>query len=493
MVSQISNDASVRPDAVTISLLMRNTLPSLACDACAKSEIPGNSSQKSSRMHVHRREGSAQSGATAPATRSNTGRRWSELPVRRPSSFQSPRPNLGGFDQIRALQRRSRDDSTASCRSGSADSSAVSDHLTRHDSAATTQSETWHMRANEEHDFETTLLSYSIEQGEAAHRIKESGISDGTLRLILYRSVCEQAWEVTRRMVIIDPDNETQTTRIFSNWLPLADMTMCLYDDTVIMSWSDCNHDVQEPTRNYVESHSKRYDPGKHNNKLVLKVASAATANARGLIQALCSPICVDGRALRQPRKQMRLMSGESVGFFPALHKEQNDMMMIVGDLEQGATTKIYSIPNQLNLSVAASRDSVGSQQLFQAVISGLLTTSYESDAQHLSKMMEKKGFFDKAVQTSRKAVFTFAESTALFDFMEAVTGWNLVLLTRLRSVKEKRKLTHDCGSGELLLWQKRSKTGGPDSMVMTFRLHREGGIERWISGIGECREEGES
>lgn len=421
--------------------------------------------------------------------------RLSDTRSDRKLSFQAPAsvspPGSRGLDQMRFSHGRH--DSMGSQRSESFDYSAKSEMLTRHDSrqeSLLSNSETWEKRDEEVLDIETTLLSYSIDQGEPTSKWKESGLGDGNLKLLLYRTECAQPWEVTRRLVMIDPDAETQTTRIFSYWLPLADLTLQIYDDTVVMSWSDCNHDVQEPTRNYVETHSKKYNANKPNNKIVLKVASSATATSSSiaLVQALCSPLAYTGQAVRQPDRQIRLMSGERVGIFKVADQGQGDIMMIVGDLAQGATTKIYSIPPHLDLTVAMRTDQAATTQLLQAVVSGLLVTSYASDAQNLSKMMHKKGCFRKATQVNRKAVFTFSENLALFTFIEAVTGWNLMFLARLKSLKEKRTLTHDCGPADMLLWQKgtagRGEGGGGGDIAMTFRLHSDNATEKWISGL---------
>lgn len=482
-------------------------------------------------------DGHAEVGASVPASVSapapalspspDPRNLWSDVQHQRKRetslSIQGPRPSFRGFDPVR-FSGHSRNNSTASRRSDSLDYSMRSDPLTRHDSASIT-SQDWHIRDGEVLDLETTLLSYMIELGEATNKYKENGIGDGTLKLILYRTECAQAWKVTRRMVILDPDGETQITRIFSNWLPLADLKLNIYDDTVTMSWSDCDHDVQEPTRNYVETHSKKYDASKPNNKIVLKVASSATStsNAIALVQALCSPLTSSpsghdvssssaastGTATattpKQPDSQTRLLSGERVGVFRAHDDDQTDMMMIVGNLSQGATTKLYTLPRTLDLTIAmqiaASADPSESEelrQLFQAAVTGLLTTSYTSDAQHLSKMMHKRGRFRKAVQVPRKAVFTFAKDTALFAFLEAVMGWSLVFLARLKSLKEKRTLVHECGAADMLLWRRKApvatseeerqqgKSGDGGEIAMTFRLHREGVGEKWISGLCE-------
>lgn len=434
----------------------------------------------------------AQAGASRPAIEFDTSVRRSQTRNQRTSSIQgSPRSNLGEFDEAKTNRSHRRDNSATTVSRGSVsvsiDLSTRSETLSRHDSAATSTSQNWHIQPDEELDFETTLLSYSIEQGEATYSCKETGIRDGSLKLTLYRTICEQAWQVTRRLVIIDPDGEMQTTRIFSNWLPLADITLGLHDDTVAISWSDCNHDVREPTVNYVETHSKKYDASKPNNKILLKVASSATADAIALMKALCSPVPSCGHEPFQPDCQTRLMDGERVNFFNIADKGQGSIMMVVGGLAQVAkSTKVYSIPQQLDLTIAMKTDSTGSRQLFQAMVSGLLTTSYMSDAQNLSKMTNKKGYFQRVTQVSREAVFTFAENGALFKFLKAVTGWSLMYLAKLPSVREKRKLTHDLGAADMLFWQREGarKDGDAQDIVVMFRLRREDVSERWISGL---------
>ena len=235
---QIREDPQKRPSAATVSASIRNTLPHLACASCVESEVPGLS-PRMPHLRPDRSREATRAGATAPPTVSDANSRRTGARAERSSSLQCPRPNLYGLEKLRVSHSHSRHNSTGSRRSESIDYSVASDQLTRHDSrqdSVATSSQTWQIRPGEELDFETTLLSYKIEQGEATHKWKENGIGDGALKLTLYRTKCEQAWEVTRRMVIIDPDGETQTTRIFSNWLPLADLTLCLYDDMVVMS-----------------------------------------------------------------------------------------------------------------------------------------------------------------------------------------------------------------------------------------------------------------
>ena len=216
---------------------MKNKLPRLACSHCVQKDAP---STELKNLHL-------QVDVAEEATRnrhrvSDANSRRLEMPAEQPYNFPGPRTSLRGFEQFRASHGHSRNGSTASRRSGSIDQGTVNDTLSRHDSAAT-NAQTWHARLGEQQDLETTLLSYSIEKGEATYKYQENGIGDGALKMILYRSTCEQAWGVTRRLVIIDPDGELQTTTVFSNWLPLADLKLHLYDDTCLLYTSPSPRD----------------------------------------------------------------------------------------------------------------------------------------------------------------------------------------------------------------------------------------------------------
>lgn len=406
----------------------------------------------------------------------------------RRSSIRSSFAQFHALDSLRlSPSNHSRNTSRASHRSTSADHGIS--QLERQDSMIP-DATTWQIRSDEQLDFETMLLSYSLERGQATLECKESGMGDGALKMYLYRTQCAYAWEVTRRLVIVDPDAETQTTRIQSFWLPLADISIRLYDDTFELAWSDCDHDFQEPTKNYVETHSKKYDCNRPNNSIRLKVASSASNNVLGLVQAFCSPLASVRGVSSPPNQQMSLLGGEKVGMFNTMREKQDPILMIVGSLTQGTTTKVYTVPRQMDLRIIMHKDSSAGKKLFQTVITGLGATTYISDAQNMSKMMQRKGTFQKAAQESRKAVFTFAETLSLFDFLEAVTGWELLFFSRLRSVKERRTLSHDLGPGEMMIWQRgggRGRRRAKQEIVMTYRLDGDGVHGMWISGHSKC------
>ncbi|KAL1296698.1 hypothetical protein AAFC00_000173 [Neodothiora populina] len=482
-----------RPNINSVVMAIRQTSSHFTCASCADSEMLMTS------LSVPRRslqqEECTGAGAEQGIYGSESNRRKSEADAarKRSLSLSAHQPNMRGFESVRfssSSSNGSRDNSMATYRNPSLEYSLGGDMLIRQDSVMSDY-QPWRIRENEVLDIETRLLSYCIRQGEPS-LYKEAGIEGGAMKLYLYRSICSKAWEATRRLVIVDPDGETQTTRIYSNWLPLADLGICLYDGTITLSWSDCNHNMQEPTINYVETHSKRYDARKPNSKIEMKIASSATSstNALALVHALCSPHVYDsGRTTRRPDKQMRLNEGELVGLFKALKEGQQDMMIVVGRLSEGTTTKLYCIPERLDLSVATRLESdikpattTAARQglLYQAVVSGLLTPNYLSDAEHLSKTMNRKGMFREAVCIPRRAVFTFAKDNELFEFLEAITGWKLVFLARLKSLKEKRTLWHDLNAADMLLWQR----GGRGNVAVTFRLHKDSGVGKWMSGL---------
>lgn len=104
-------------------------------------------------------------------------------------------------------------------------------------------------------------------------------VADCSLRqnmLHVYESYLRQSngryrvWLKTRRLVVSQRSNTTDTPQCYSFWLPLTDISSAMEENRLTLRWSDCNQWRTSPLRNNKQSCDCIYDPENLNNEITL-------------------------------------------------------------------------------------------------------------------------------------------------------------------------------------------------------------------------------
>ncbi|GAB7357318.1 hypothetical protein MBLNU459_g8278t1 [Dothideomycetes sp. NU459] len=335
---------------------------------------------------------------------------------------------------------------------------------------------------------EVDLIGFKVIRGCLTSGKSDGSPGDVGMQLKIYQTR-KQMWEITRRLKITTFNPEAQSTWYHSSWLPLCDICLRIDGDTIAVSWSDCNHDVQDQSRNYHRTHSKKYDATNTNNELLLHFVHSE--DGVKVVETL-EHIPNTGDEIKAPGA-LSLSSGNTMHLFESLQdfQESTDevpeqvMLLRSRDSRGSTTTRMFIVPTNIDISISP-QPSEGALQ-FHATLFGLQRPTYLSDAQNLPHVSDRLGCFASTELQNKNARFTFERDRALLSFLQVITGWEPLFFAIIPQLKEKGIVKfHDLGQGlgaELLMW--RNDRLGPGKGALTFRLQDDDNThERWITGL---------
>lgn len=344
---------------------------------------------------------------------------WSELPTQ--SETSRTRSSEGASDAIAPDDPLTSSQRSASSRSFATPTTDDRSSIKAVLGSIASNVQGYKPPGGEDLDLETELLSYSIARGCLTSAKSEGSPGENALQLLLYRTRKQHIWQTTRRMIITNFNAETQSSWYHSSWLPLADIRLRIDGDTLFVSWSDCDHKVDNSAKDFHRTHSKKYDGANANNEILLRFAHSAECSR--VFDAFCS-IPRTGDEI-QPPDSMPLSSGHSLHIFEVFEDSEgaNDMppehVMLIRnrDNEDTMTTRLFLVPNDIDFSIAPQKTPSDSWQ-YQVTLSGLKRPTYLSDAQNLSAVSDRIGHFSATELRSRSAVFIFEQDAGESGFI---------------------------------------------------------------------------